>query len=308
MLGLSACLLLGGCEATLFAGLNATDRHRGIGRQRGIVFDAAHGLALDVYRPANARHAPVVVFFYGGDWARGERSWYRFVGTALAAQGVVAVIPDYRKVPRVALPGFMDDAARAVAWAHAHAEGIGGAADDVFVMGHSAGGQIAALLATDPSWLAAAGLRPDELAGMIGLAGCYAFVPIPASDRSMLAAFGRTPGEQRRGEPLSHLRGHEPPMLLLQGTDDGEVAPSNAIALAHGLRLRQEDVALRLYPDVGHETLLFALSRPMRRQAPTLDDVLAFIRAHPHAKVRLPSTPPGVASADGQHRQGRPFP
>lgn len=299
--GLSACLLLGGCEATLFAGLNTTDQRHGIQERRGIVFDAAHGLALDVYAPARARHAPVVVFFYGGDWARGERGWYRFVGTALAAQGVVAVIPDYRKVPQVMLPGFMEDAAHAVAWTRAHARDVGGAADDVFVMGHSAGGQIAALLATDPSWLAPVGLQPGDLAGVIGLAGCYAFVPIPTEDRSMLAAFGRTPDEQRRGEPASHLRGNEPPMLLLQGTDDSEVAPSNAITLAHGLRLRQEDVTLKLYPYVGHEAMLFALSRPMRHDAPTLDDVLAFIRAHPRAAVRLPSTPAGVASMDSQH-------
>jgi acetyl esterase/lipase len=307
MLGLSACLLLAGCEAALFAGLNTTDARHGIEPKRGLVFDAAHGLALDVYEPAKARHAPVVVFFYGGDWARGERGWYRFVGTALAAQGVVVVIPDYRKVPQVMLPGFMEDAARAVAWTHAHAGDIGGDPDDLFVMGHSAGGQIAALLATDPSWLAADGLAPGELAGAIGLAGCYAFVPIPADDRSMLAAFGRTPGEQRRGEPLAHLQGREPPMLLLQGTDDGEVAPANAIAFAHGLRLRQEDVTLRLYPYVGHEALLFALSRPMRHGAPTLDDVMAFIRAHPRAKVRLPSTPPGVASRTGPP-QGGPCP
>lgn len=278
-------LALGGCEATLFAGLNATDQHRDITQRADIVFDEANHLALDVYAPAQASHAPVVVFFYGGTWVQGERAWYRFVGTALAAHGVVAVIPDYRKYPTVRLDGFMQDAARAVAWAHAHATELGGAPDDVFVMGHSAGGQIAALLATDPEWLNAHGLQPGDLAGMIGLAGCYDFVPVPRDDAIMLGVFGATPAEQRRGQPVSYVRGAEPPMLLLQGTDDDDVEPSNAISLYRATQTAGEDSRLRTYPGVGHEALLFALSRPLRDKAPTLDDVIAFIQAHPHARA-----------------------
>jgi acetyl esterase/lipase len=277
-------LLLSGCEATLFAGLNTTDQHQGIHEERDIAFDAEHHLALDVYAPANAEHAPVVVFFYGGDWARGERAWYRFVGTALAAHGVAVVIPDYRKVPQVVLAGFMQDAADAVAWAHAHASEFGGAPDDVFVMGHSAGGQIAALLATDASWLGVHGMHPDDLAGFIGLAGCYDFVPVPADDKDMIAAFGTTPDLQRRGQPVSFVHGAEPPMLLLQGIDDHEVGPSNAISLNRAMVAQHEEVTMKLYPSLGHEALLFALSRPMRDDAPTLGDILDFIETHPMAR------------------------
>lgn len=277
------CLLLSGCEGTLFAGLNATDQHHGIVERHNVVFDAEHKLALDVYAPAHADHAPVVVFFYGGDWARGQRAWYRFVGTALAAEGVVTVVPDYRKVPKVALDGFMSDAAEAVAWTRTHASEFGAAADNIFVMGHSAGGQIAALLATDPEWLAASGMQPRDLAGFIGLAGCYDFVPVPADDEDMIAAFGDTPEAQRRGEPVSYVRGSEPPMLLLQGEDDREVVPSNAISLRRAMDSQHEDVTLRLYPGVGHEGVLLALSRPMRGDAATLPDVMAFIHTHPSA-------------------------
>ncbi len=278
-----SCLLLSGCEGTLFAGLNATDQHHGIVERHDVVFDATHELALDVYAPAHAEHAPVVVFFYGGDWARGQRAWYRFVGTALAAEGVVTVVPDYRKVPQVSLDGFMSDAAEAVAWTRAHASEFGAAADDIFVMGHSAGGQIAALLATDPEWLAASGMRPRDLAGFIGLAGCYDFVPVPDDDKDMIAAFGDTPEAQRRGEPVSYVSGSEPPMLLLQGEDDHEVTPSNAISLSRAMNAQHEDVTMKLYPDTGHEGVLFALSRPMRSDAATLPDVLAFIHTHPSA-------------------------
>jgi acetyl esterase/lipase len=283
---LCIALCLNGCEASLFAGLNATDRRTGIEIQRNITFDIAHQLKLDVYRPAGVVHAPLVVFFYGGSWVRGERAWYRFVGTALASHGVVVVIPDYRKYPQVKMDGFMQDAARAVAWAHDHAGEWGGTPDDIFVMGHSAGGQIGALLATDPSWLAPYGLRPDELAGFIGLAGCYDFMPIPANETDMLGMFGRDTASQARAQPVRFVHGKEPPMLLLQGEADHEVDPSNAISLDHALQAHHEDVTLRLYPGVSHNALVFALSRPFRADAPTLDDVLRFIRSHPGAAQR----------------------
>jgi acetyl esterase/lipase len=278
-LSLSA-LLLGGCETTLFAGLNATDRRAGIDVKQGIVFDAQHQLKLDVYRPANIEHAPVVVFFYGGSWTHGERAWYRFVGTALASHGIVAMIPDYRKYPQVKLDGFMQDAARAVAWAHQHAQDFGGAPNDIFVMGHSAGGQIGALLVTDPSWLAPYGLRPTELAGFIGLAGCYAFTPSDLRDKDMHAIFGHDDASWSRAQPVRFVSGNEPPMLLLQGTADREVEPSNAVSLAHALEARHDAVTLKLYPGVSHNGLVFALSRPMYRDAPTLADTWQFIQAH----------------------------
>ncbi len=291
---LLATLLLAGCRGTLFAALNSTDRQRGIEQQRSIVFDAAHRLSLDVYRPIAATPlapaqvkrsaAPIVVFFYGGDWTHGERQWYRFVGTALAARGVITVIPDYRKYPQVKMPGFMRDAARAVAWVRVHAATLGGDPHDIFVMGHSSGGQIAALLATDPRWLAPYGLRPRDLAGFIGLAGCYDFVPIAARDRDMLGIFGRTAAEQREGQPVAFVHGHEPPMLLLQGSADREVDPANSVALDKAMRAEHEDVTLRLYPGVGHMSLIFALSRPLHGHAPTRADILDFIHRHPQAR------------------------
>lgn len=283
LLLLSTAIVLNGCEGTLFAGLNATNRRAGIDAQRSVVFDATHGLKLDIYRPASSTHAPLVVFFYGGSWVRGERSWYRFVGTALAAHGVVTVIPDYRKYPHVNMDGFMQDAARAVAWAREHAQELGAAPGDIFIMGHSAGGQIGALLTTDPSWLAPYGLRPDELAGFIGLAGCYDFMPIPANEKDMLGMFGRDAASQARAQPVRFVRGAEPPMLLLQGLADHEVEPSNARSLAYALQAQHEDVTLRLYPGVSHNALVFALSRPFRAEAPTLNDVLRFIHDHPLA-------------------------
>jgi acetyl esterase/lipase len=269
--------LLGGCEATLFAGLNATDQRHDIERQKHVEFDPQHHLALDIYRPAHAVHAPIVVFFYGGSWTRGERAWYRFVGTALSARGVTVVIPDYRKYPQVKMDGFMDDAARAVAWTRDHAVELDGSVDNIFIMGHSAGGQIAGLLATDAHWLAPYAMQPRQLAGFIGLAGCYDFMPIPANEKDMLGMFGRTPEEQARAQPVRFVDGDEPPMLLLHGTADKEVEPTNSQSLADAVHRVHGDVTLKFYPGVKHSELVFAFSRPFRDSAHTLDDVLAFV-------------------------------
>ena len=275
-----AMLSLGGCRTVLFGALNSTDQRNGIEVERDLTFAVGHHLALDVYRPADATHAPVVVFFYGGDWTHGKRQWYRFVGTALAAHGIVTVIPDYRKYPRVRLDGFMRDAARAVVWAHDHAAQFGGNPQALFVMGHSSGAQIAALLATDPTWLAADGMSLHSLAGFIGLAGVYDFVPIPPKDANMRRIFGTQPHEQRQADPFTFVRHGDPPMLLLQGTDDHQVRTANSVALAHKAQAVGDDAELKLFPGVGHMSLVFALSRPLHDQASTLRDVLTFVHAH----------------------------
>ena len=276
----SAMLLAGGCRTMLFGAINSTDQRKGIEVERSLPFAPAQHLSLDVYRPLRARGAPVVVFFYGGDWTHGERQWYRFVGTTLAARGVITVIPDYRKYPRVGLDGFMQDAAHAVVWAHQHARELGGDPQSVFVMGHSSGGQIAGLLATDPSWLAADGMSLRDLAGFIGLAGVYDFVPIRRKETGMLRVFGEQPAQQQRADPMTFVRANEPPMLLLQGTADHEVHAAGSVSLVHKAQAAHDDAELKLYPGVGHMALVLSLSRPMRQQAPVLDDVLGFIHAH----------------------------
>lgn len=275
--------LLGGCQAMLFGGLNLGAHREGVQVVRDVVFDPAHQLALDVYRPLQAKGAPVVVFFYGGSWKSGRRQWYRWVGEALAHRGLVVVIPDYRKWPRVKLEGFMRDAAHAVAWTRSHAGNYGGDPHALFVMGHSAGAHIAALLATDAHWLAAEGLRPRELAGVIGLAGPYDFLPL--TDATFIDMFGHTRVEQLRSQPVHFVDGDEPPMLLLQGEADNTVWPRNAKSLAAALRVEGEPVTLQMYPGVGHIGILLALSRPFRGKAPALADVLQFVQAQQGARL-----------------------
>jgi acetyl esterase/lipase len=142
----------------------------------------------------------VIVFFHGGRWSFGEKEQYKFVGTALAARGFVAILPSYRLYPQAKLAQFADDAAHAVAWAKAHAAEYCGAPDRLYVMGHSAGAHLAVLIALDPSYLRARGMDPDELNGVIGLAGPYDFLPF--TDDDIRDMFG-PPEQYARSQPIS---------------------------------------------------------------------------------------------------------
>lgn len=266
--------LLGGCADVFFATVAEVGGERGVRHAADVEFDAAHRLSLDVYAPPQAADAPVVVFFYGGSWEGGKRRWYRYVGDALASRGVLAVIPDYRKYPDVRFPAFMHDAARAVAWTRAHAREFGGDPARLFVMGHSAGGQIAALLAADKRYLADVGLRPRDLSGMIGLAGAYAFLPFVDNEAHI---FGNDAQGRYDSQPINFIDGDEPPMLLLQGAADTEVPPHNAQVMAERAQAMDGTAVLKLYPGVGHASILLSFARGGASSVPALRDVVEFV-------------------------------
>ena len=231
---------------------------------------------LDVYRPqAGSGPAPVIVFFYGGNWVSGKRSDYAFVGRALAARGFVVVVPDYRLYPQVRYPDFLADAAAAVAWTERHAGTYGGDPAKVFVMGHSAGAYNAAMVALDPRWLGQQGMKPDSLRGWIGLAGPYDFLPI--QNRTTRPVFDY-PNTRPESQPVNHAGAEAPPALLIAANSDDLVDPArNTGALASRLRTAGVPVRELYYGGVNHYTLVASLSPTLRRLAPTLDAVQAFV-------------------------------
>ena len=270
-------LLLHFCSPT--AVLNALAPRDGITLTRDITYSGGPRRTLDVYAPRPAATpSPVLVFFYGGGWSSGSKEMYRFVGAGLAARGVLVVIPDYRLYPEVRFPAFMDDAAAAVAWARANAANFGGDPHRLFLMGHSAGGQIAALLALDPSYLGSVGLSPErDVCGVIGLAAPYDFLPLDKTEAT--AIFGPEV-EWRRSEPINHVSARAPPMLLLAGRADRTIDPGSMARFAARLRAAGAIVRDELYPDIGHGTLIAAFAGPLAFLAPAREATLRFIGAH----------------------------
>ena len=233
----------------------------------------------DVYLPPQpVVDAPVLLFFYGGSWSSGARADYAFVGEALAARGIVTVVADYRLSPEVAYPAFVQDGALALRWVRERAGAWGGSLQRLYLGGHSAGAYNAALLALDARWLAAQGLDPRAIAGWVGLAGPYDFLPIRIPE--VQRAFG-WPGTPADSQPLFHAAAQAPGqrVLLLTGLKDDVVDPRrNSQALARALRERQVDVSLVEYPGLGHVSLIGALARPLRALAPVLDDMTRFLQ------------------------------
>jgi acetyl esterase/lipase len=118
--------------------MNALAPRAGVRRITAAYADGSRN-GLDIYIPSPVQPgAPIVVFFYGGGWENGRREIYRFVGATFASRGVVAMIPDYRIYPAARFPDFIEDGARAVAWALAHGAAHGGDPARLFLMGHSA--------------------------------------------------------------------------------------------------------------------------------------------------------------------------
>ncbi len=107
----------------------------------------------DVYQPNSDGPHPVVVFFYGGGWRTGSKEGVAFLGAALARQGFVTVIPEFRHFPDGSLSDILTDSANAVAWTIAHADTFGGDPKRVVVAGHSSGAWAAAMLGLDGTWL-----------------------------------------------------------------------------------------------------------------------------------------------------------
>ena len=247
------------------------------------VVDVAYGpmarQKLDVYRPSAAAPAdgwPVVVFFYGGSWNSGERAQYAFVGEALASRGILTLVADYRLYPEVRYPAFLEDSALALAYGLKQAATMGGNPKRVFVMGHSAGAYNAAMLALDSRWLGALGHKPGELAGFIGLAGPYEFLPITNTDAQPVFFHpDYPPGTQ----PLAYASGKAPSTFLGVASGDRIVNPErNSAALAAKLQTAGVAVELRRYERVNHLTLIGSFGQPLRWLAPVLEDVAVYVR------------------------------
>jgi len=244
--------------------LNTLTSGAGYTATKDILFDAATGLKLDVYTPDSAANAPVVVFFFGGRWSEGDKSLYEFAGAALAKQGFVAVVPNYRLYPAVKFPAFVEDAAQATRWAHQNAAAHGGDPAKLFVMGHSAGAHLAALLATDARYLAAVGGSRQWLAGMVGLAGPYDFLPF--TDEDIKDMFG-PPERYAESQPVTHVDGQNPPMLLLHGEDDEAVWPKNTRNLAAKIKAAGGPVETVIFPKLSHAWIVATLSTTLQYQS-----------------------------------------
>ena len=277
----TACLA--GCSPVRL--LNAFIPESGFEATRDIAFSAHPRNKLDVYRPVSfaspstststAAPKPVVVFFYGGAWESGDKNAFLFVAEALTSRGYVVAMPNYRHYPEVIFPAYMEDAALAVKWTFDNIAQYGGDPAKVFVMGHSAGAQLAALVAYDGTYLQRVGIDKRRIRGVVSLAGPLDFLPL--TEPNLFYIFPEA--VRAASQPINFITGAEAPSLLLHGEGDTRVGIHNSRNLAARISGRGGIVETAYYPGMSHAGILLALAAPLRAGKPVLDRVAKFIDA-----------------------------
>lgn len=229
---------------------------------------------LDVYVPDQIEStAPVLVFLYGGAWRQGTKADYPFVGHAFAAQGFVTVIPDYRLVPDVAYPEFLNDNAKAVKWVEDNIHLFGGDKERIFIAGHSAGAYNAVMLGMDRTYLNEAGVT-EPIRGVVGLSGPFAVYPFEFAE--LQEAFGHVDNPQLT-QPINMPTANTVPLFLGHGSGDLIVSVENTTAMEKKFLAENHGITAKIYDGVGHMEAVWALAGIYRWRGSVLDDVINFL-------------------------------
>jgi acetyl esterase/lipase len=186
---------------------------------------------LDVYSPTNAKGLPVVFWIHGGGWQTGDKTDVQVKPQAFTDKGFVFVSTNYRLLPKVDMATILRDVAKAIRWVHDHVAGYGGDPERLFVMGHSAGAQLAALICTDDRYLKAEGLSLAIIKGCVPVDGDTYDVPaiietaetrwrvhgLPRAKFGHREKFGDDPAKHRDFSAVTHVARDKgiPPFLVL---------------------------------------------------------------------------------------------
>lgn len=182
---------------------------------------------LDVYAPSEGKNHPVIVWIHGGGWTKGSKNGMQHKPKAFTEKGFVLVPINYRFVPNVAVKEMTGDVAKAIHWVHDHAGEFGGDPNSIFVMGHSAGAHLAALVCTDDRYLKAEGLSLEIIKGCVPIDVSVYDIPKRLKDggsvppETFKAIFGETEESQRDLSPAVHVANGKniPPFLILHVAD-----------------------------------------------------------------------------------------
>lgn len=281
-------ILLGGCSAIQV--VNSVSKIYTAEVKTDIAFGDHPKLKYDLYLPDSANKefssTPVIVFFYGGSWNRGDKSEYEFVGRRLASMGYITAVPNYRLYPEVKYPDFLVDGAQSIA--HLKTE-LSKAeyqqykpSNEYILMGHSAGAYNAAMLALDPRWLDSVGISHDKsVKALVGLAGAYNIYPI--KDTDVQPVFNH-PDYPPQSQPIDYAKRRTAPALLLTPESDTLVSiERNSIALHKALKAAGNDSKIEQVEGTNHVTLVGTLSPLLFFKGSTTKPLEIFIhKLHNH--------------------------
>jgi arylformamidase len=186
---------------------------------------------LDVYSPSSAKDLPVVFWIHGGGWQTGDKSSVQIKPQAFMDKGFVFVSTNYRLLPNVDMETIVRDIARSIHWVHDHIAEYGGDPQRLFIMGHSAGAQLAALVCTDDRYLKTEGLSLTIIKGCVPVDGDTYDVPaiietaetrvrvhsLPSVNFGHRIKFGNDPAKHRDFSAVTHVAKDKgiPPFLIM---------------------------------------------------------------------------------------------
>jgi acetyl esterase/lipase len=226
---------------------------------------------LDLYMPKGQKDFPVIVYAHGGGWAKGDRKSAEKLGKTFARFGVGFVSIGYRLSPQVKHPAHIQDVAKAFAWVHNNISKHGGKADQLYISGHSAGGHLAALLATDESYLKAEKLTLADVKGAIPISGVYRV------GVRLKTVFGEDEEVVKKASPINQVNGKLPPFLLLYGDKEASGLGKQAEEFCEVLKKGKVEAASVEIKDRDHGTIVRNIPND---NDPTTQAILAFIAKH----------------------------
>jgi arylformamidase len=220
------------------------------------------GQTLDVF-PAERAGAPVAVFIHGGYWRSLSKSDHSFVAPALHALGATVVVPDYALCPAVTIPQITLQMAQALAWTWRNARRFHGDPSRITVIGHSAGGHLAAMLLTCQWQAVDAALPPQVLRNALGISGLYDLEPM-ARTPFLQADLRLTPADVQRASPAYLPAPEQGQLYCVAGGDESAefLRHKRLIQQAWGTQAVPLSEAL---PGLNHFSIMQALTQPGTR-------------------------------------------
>jgi arylformamidase len=227
---------------------------------------------LDLYLPRGKKGFPVLVFVHGGGWTKGDRKSFARQGQTFARAGVGVASVGYRLSPGVTHPAHVQDVAKAFAFVHQHIADHGGRPDQMFISGHSAGGHLAALLATDESYLKAEKLSLKDVRGAMPISGVYRIPP-----GKIEKAFGTDPAGSAQASPITHVKAGDPPFLILYADNDLKGMEKGAEAFCAAMKKAGNEATCMRVADRDHGSIMGKAANP---DDPVTQAMLKFIKKH----------------------------
>ncbi|HEY7309570.1 MAG TPA: alpha/beta hydrolase [Gemmataceae bacterium] len=261
-------------KATKTGGNFEVDVHKDIPYVEGK--DGDERQKLDLYLPKGAKNYPTLFFIHGGGWTKGSRSGFARIARTFARNGVAFVSTGYRLSPNVKHPAHIEDVAKGFAWTVANIGKYDGNAGAIFVSGHSAGGHLAALLATDDDYLKAEKLSLSNIKGAIPISGVFVVSP------RMKNVFGDDAEVCKKASPQTHVRKNLPPFLILYADSELGGLGKQAEAFAPSLKEHKVKADIVMGKDRNHGSIMMKMAS---EDDPGTQAVLEFIAKNSDLKL-----------------------